>query len=92
MDKTLSLIIGVVALVLAFPIGRLLAHLTKEELKDGQVWFRILTFVGLLGGLLGLILQIDWMLFFSFFIAIISSQSLINKKRKINKKNKGILI
>lgn len=71
-----KLLIGVGVLILGFPIGMLLAHFTKEELKDGQKWFKLLIILNLIGGLVGLILREDVLMFSLFFIAIVTSRSL----------------
>ncbi len=76
MIEMLKIIIGVLVLVLGIPIGNLLAKYTKEELKDGQKWFRLLVLLGLIGGTIGLIIGNDVIMFSLFFIAIVSSRSL----------------
>ena len=76
MIDMLKIIIGVLVLVLGIPIGNLLAKYTKEELKDGQKWFRLVVLLGLIGGTIGLIIGNDVIMFSLFFIAIVSSRSL----------------
>ena len=76
MDEIVQLIFGVIFLVLGIPIGNILAKHTKEELKDGKKWFKILVCVGLFGGLVGLIIHNDFVMFSLFFIAIVTSRSL----------------
>jgi len=80
MEEVLKLLIGIVILVLGFPIGDLIARLTKEELSSGKNYFKILILIGLIGGLIGLIIKEDVLLFTMFFIAIVTSRSLPNKK------------
>ena len=80
MEELVKVLIGAVFLLLGIPIGKFLARITKEELKSGQKWFKIIIIAGLIGGLAGLIIGND-VLFFSFmFIAIVTSQSLKRKK------------
>lgn len=79
MLEIFKLLIGIGVLILGIPIGNLLAKNTKEELKSGQKYFRILSFTGLIGGLIGLIIQNDVLLFSFFFIAIVTSRSLTRK-------------
>lgn len=74
-----QLFIGIIILGLGFPIGMLLAKMTKEELRKGKKWFRVIIAVGLIGGILGLILGEDALMFSSFFIAIVTSMSLIRR-------------
>ncbi len=76
MNNLIKLIIGIFVLILGFPIGSYLAKITKEELKSGQKWFRILVIICLMGGVLGLIFENDILMFSSFFIAIVTSRSL----------------
>tara|TARA_Y100000310_G_scaffold342839_1_gene447822 strand:+ start:2828 stop:3067 length:240 start_codon:yes stop_codon:yes gene_type:complete len=76
MQEIFILIIGILVLILAFPIGSYLSKITKEELKQGQKWFKLIIFVSLIGTIISLILKND-ILFFSFlFIIIVTSRSL----------------
>lgn len=76
MEEIFKLLIGIVVLVLAFPIGELLARQTKEELKAGRKWFKIIIYLGLIGGLAGLLIRNDIIMFSFFFIALVTSRSL----------------
>ena len=76
MQEIFKLLIGIGVLGLGFPIGMFLAKKTKEELRKGKKWFRIILALGLIGGVAGLILGDDALMFSSFFIAIVTSQSL----------------
>jgi len=78
MEEMIKLFISVFVLILGFPIGYYLAKNTKEELKSGQRWFRLIVIIGLVGGLIGLILGNDFLMFFCFFVAIVTSRSLKN--------------
>ncbi len=82
MQEVLKLLIGILILMLGFPIGNYLKKITLDEQKDGQKWFRILTLTSLLIGFFGLIILNDWLMFSFFFIAIVTSQSLRVKKTK----------
>ena len=76
MLEIFKLLIGTLVLVLGFFIGNFLAKATEEELKQGRKWFKILVYVSLLGGVAGLILRNDFLMFGFFFIAIVTSRSL----------------
>ncbi len=76
MIEVIKILIGIVILGLGIPLGNLLARYTKEELKEGKKWFKILVFLGLIGGLIGLIIGNDVLMFSLFFIAIVTSRSL----------------
>ncbi|MEK6817194.1 MAG: hypothetical protein AABX80_00160 [Nanoarchaeota archaeon] len=76
MLEILNILIGIIILILGIPIGNLLAKYTKEELKDGKPWFKLIILIGLIGGLVGLIIGNDAVLFSFLFIAIVSSRSL----------------
>ena len=76
MQEIFRLVIGVVVLFLGVPIGNFLAKNTKEELKIGKKWFRLIVILGLVLGGVGLILNQDALLFTGFFIAIVTSRSL----------------
>lgn len=79
MQEMIKIIIGIVVLGLGILIGNVLRNQTREEIKSGRKWFKILVFVGLIGGVVGLVLQNDVLLFSMFFIAIVSSRSLVGK-------------
>jgi len=76
MQEIINLIIGATVLFLGIPIGDFLAKITKEELKQGRKWFKLIIFLSLIGGFIGLIIKNDILLFSFFFIAIITSRSL----------------
>ena len=80
MTEILNILIGTFILILGIPIGNLLAKYTKEELKDGKKWFNLLIFIGLIGGITGLIIRNDALMFSFLFIAVVSSRSLRRKK------------
>ena len=74
--ELINLLIGVLVLLLGFPLGSFLARVTKEELKSGQKWFKLIIILSLIGGFVGLILRNDMLMFSLFFIAIVTSRSL----------------
>ena len=76
MLEILKILIGAIVLILGIPIGNLLARYTKDELKDGKPWFKLIVFIGLIGGLVGLIIRNDAILFSFLFIAIVTIRSL----------------
>ena len=81
MNEITKLIIGTIVIFLGIPIGNFLANMTKEELKSGQIWFKIITILSLIIGIIGLIIKNDLVLFSFFFIAIVTSRSLIKNKK-----------
>ena len=82
MQELVKLSIGIIFLILGIPIGDYLKKLTEDEQKDGQKWFRIFIAISVAIGFYGLIIGNDWLLFTLFFIAIVTSRSLITKKIK----------
>ena len=82
MEEIIKLLIGTAVLLLGVPLGTLLAKQTKEELKDGQKWFNILIIASLIGGLTGLIIGNDFILFSFLFITILTLRSLREQKKK----------
>lgn len=80
MIELLKVLIGTLVLLLGIPIGIVLAKQTKEELKEGQKWFKIIIIVSLIGGFIGLFIQNDVLMFSFFFISIVTSQSIIRNK------------
>jgi hypothetical protein len=79
MEEWIKLLISVFVLILGVPIGNILRKFTKEEMKQGRKWFRYLVMFTLFGGFIGLILKKDWIMFTCFFIAIVTSRSLVLK-------------
>ena len=79
MQEVIKIVIGIGVLILGFLIGNLLARVTKEELKSGQKWFKILIMICLVGGIVSLILGNDALFFGFLFIAIVTSRSLKGK-------------
>jgi len=75
MQEIIKLLIGIGILLLGIPLGNYLASKTKEELKSGKKWFKIIITLSLLGGLVGLIIRNDALLFSMLFIAIVTSRS-----------------
>ncbi len=81
MLEVFKILIGISALILGIFIGKIIAKYTKDELDDGQIWFKALILIGLIGGIVGLIIGNDVILFTMFFIAIVTAQSLKKSKR-----------
>ena len=79
MQEIFKLLIGVAVLILAFPIGNILAKKTKEELKQGRIWFKIIVYVSLVGGVVGMLIENDVLMFSFFFMALVTSRSLRRK-------------
>ena len=69
-------LLGIILLLLGIPIGNVLARMTKEELKQGQVYFKSIVILSLIGVLAGLVFSDDVLLFSFAFIAIVTSKSL----------------
>ena len=76
MQEIFKLLIGVAFLALAFPIGDILARKTKEELKQGRKWFKIIVYLSLVGGVVGMLIRDDVLMFSFFFMALVTSRSL----------------
>lgn len=72
----ITLLIGTAILLFGVPIGNFLKKETQEENKPGQLWFKILAFLGLVGALIGLLIKNDVLLFSFAFISIVSSRSI----------------
>ena len=78
MNELINLSIGILVLLLGFPLGAYLAKITKEELSSGQKWFKLIIILSLTGGFVGLIIGNDVLMFSLFFIAVVTSRSLRN--------------
>lgn len=82
MDEVIKMAIGILILLLGFPIGIFLAKLTKEEIKSGQIWFKLIVLFAFLGAIAALFLRNDVLLFSFLFIGIVTSRSLKKTQRK----------
>lgn len=71
-----NFIIGIVSLLFAFPIGDYLKKYTKEEMKQGKLWFKLIASGSIIGAITNLILKNDALMFTFLFILIITSRSL----------------
>jgi hypothetical protein len=78
MLEIFEILIGIVVLIMGVFIGNYLAKVTKEELKEGRRWFKVIILVSLIGGVFGLILRNDFLMFGFFFMAVVTSRSLKN--------------
>ena len=81
MKEFVRLMIGSVVLVIGYFIGDIVRRQTSDEQKDGKVYFLILTVLGLMSGLFGMIIGKDWLMFFAFFVAMFSSRSMVSKSK-----------
>ncbi len=79
MQEIIKILIGIGLLALGIPIGNYLSRATKEELKSGQKWFKLIIIASLVGGIIGLVIGNDILLFSFFFIAIVTSRCLKKK-------------
>ena len=76
MQELIKILLGIVFLALGIPIGNFLAKITKEELKSGQKWFKLIVLLALIGAIIFLVLGNDIILFSLLFIAIVTSRCL----------------
>ena len=74
----IKLLIGILVLILGFPLGTILAKAAKDELKSGQKWFKLIILVSFISTIFSLILGNDVLLFSFLFIAIVTSRSIKN--------------
>ena len=76
MQEYIKIIIGALVLLAGFVIGSFLAKITKEELKSGQKWFKLIAIFCAIGAIASLIFGNDVLLFSFLFIGIVTSRSL----------------
>lgn len=81
MEDILKIAIGIAFLLLGIPIGSYLAQKTKEELKDGQKWFKLIIVISIVCSIFSLITGNDFLFFSFLFIAIVTSRSLTPKNK-----------
>ena len=82
MDETIRILLGILILLAGIPIGNFLAKITKEELSQGQIWFKLIVLTGFIGSIVSLILRNDVLFFTFLFIVIVTSRSLKQRRRK----------
>lgn len=82
MDETIRILLGILILLAGIPIGNFLAKITKEELSQGQIWFKLIVLMGFIGSIVSLILRNDVLFFTFLFIVIVTSRSLKQRRRK----------
>jgi len=82
MQEVVKFIIGILFLIFGFPIGNYLAKNTKEELNNGQRWFKLILIMGIIGTIIGLIIRNDVLMFTFLFIIVVTSRSLKRKKKE----------
>jgi hypothetical protein len=78
--QLIQIVIGTFFLALGIPLGDLLARVTKEELKKGRVWFKLIIIFSFIGAIIFLILKNYTLLFIMLFTAIVASRSLKKKQ------------
>ncbi|MFH1310815.1 MAG: hypothetical protein ABIH65_00215 [Nanoarchaeota archaeon] len=76
MQNIIKITIGIIIIILGIFLGNWLAKLTKEELKSGKQWFRLIIVFSIIGAVISLIIGNDILLFSFLFIAIVTSRSL----------------
>jgi hypothetical protein len=76
MLEIIKIIIGLFILILGIFIGDFLARITKEELRYGQLWFKLIIIISIICGVVSLLLGNDVLLFSFLFTAIVTSRSL----------------
>lgn len=82
MDEIIRILLGILILLAGIPIGNFLAKITKEELSQGQIWFKLIVLMGFIGSIVSLILRNDVLFFTFLFIVIVTSRSLKQRRRK----------
>ncbi len=83
----ITIILTALILASAFPVGYLLAHLCKEELKAGRNYFRVIAWVCLSGILVMILLYEDYSVILA--LAYVSIVSLISVEKSYDKKFVG---
>lgn len=78
-NHMLSIFFTVLILLTAIPAGLLVAWLTKEELRDGRKWFKLIIALSLAGSVVFLVLKNEAVTLTLVYIAIATSMSLKKK-------------
>ena len=76
MELIIRYLLGVVILIIAFPLGNYLAKITKEELKEGRKWFRLIIILNTVGIVIGIAMIKIELIFWFGFVMIITWRSM----------------
>lgn len=76
------MIMSLILLILAIPVGLLIACMCKDELVDGRKWFVVLFIVGVIFGLWFFLIDNNVVGYTLIFISIISLVSYIKSFNK----------
>lgn len=71
------MMIELIVLLLAIPVGLLVAYMARDELVDGRKWFTYIFIIGFLAGMWFFLIGKNIEMYSSFFISIISIVSYI---------------
>lgn len=82
MNQIYTILIGIFVLILGFPIGIILSNLTKDENKGGQLWFKLIIIVSLVGAVITLIFRNDALFFTFLFFTTVTNGSLKKDKKE----------
>lgn len=77
------MVLNILILVLAIPIGLLIAKMARDELVQGKPWFRILIIASIIAGIWFYLTgqtYITWTAGFAFVVALISLIKAEDKK------------
>lgn len=78
----MNIILNVAILILAIPVGFLIAWMGRDELKQGRKYFRILLIASLIIGAYGFFFGKNYVSLTMGFVFIVSIISLIKSKDK----------
>jgi len=85
---TLQIILAIIVALLGYPVGLLIAKSTKEELKKGRKWFKLIMIASLLIMILSflnetgtLLIFIETIFMFIFLMSFASFQESKNVKK-----------
>ena len=76
------MIMSVILLIFAIPVGYLIAWMARDELVQGRSWFRVLIILSLLSGLWFYLADYIHISLTSFFITIVSLISFVKSSDK----------
>jgi len=76
------MIVEIIILILAIPIGLLIAYLTRDELLEGRKWFKIIMILGVVGMVWFLLTGVSYLAYTFGFVTILAFVSFIKSKDK----------
>lgn len=75
----MNVLLNLIILILAIPVGYIIVHLCRDELKAGREWFKFLVVLGAALGFFFYFFDFGYIALTCFFVSIVSLISYMSK-------------